>query len=133
MSNTLFVSLDTTTTPWAVDVDQSNNVNHVGQSPSPQTITWQLGGNAAAGSFVALTDPKNAGFSWVGTVPSSNIFGLPKLNANGNQLTISDLNNSASTVGIWTYRLCVNVGGTVYTTITASIGGRTTNPTVRNT
>ena len=131
MPNNLQVTLDQSTTPWCVGIDQSGNANHVSQSPNAQTITWQLTGNAASGSFVALTDP-DPGFAWVGTAPPSGIFGSATLSANGNQLTISDLNNSASTQGTWTYILRVNVGGVVYQSKTTSLAATTSNPTIVN-
>ena len=130
MPNNLNVTLDKTTIPWTVDIDQQGNANHVSQSPNAQTITWQLTGNAATGSFVSLTDP-NPGFSWV-SAPPSGIFGTPTLSNNGNTLTMTDLNNSASTAGTWTYILRVNVGGTVYTSLTTSITATNTNPTIVN-
>lgn len=131
MPNNLHVTLDKSTTPWSLDVDQQGNANHVNQSPSAQTITWQLTGNAASGSFVALNDPA-PGFAWVGAAPPAGIFGSPALSANGNQLTISDLNNSASTAGSWTYILRTTIGGTIYSTIATSLGGTTTNPWIKN-
>ena len=131
MPNNLNVTLDKTKTPWAVDVDQQGNANHVPQSPNAQTISWQLTGNAATGSFVSLSDP-NPGFAWIGTAPPATVFGTPTLSANSNQLSIVDLNNSASTTGTWAYILRVNVGGTVYSTISTLPTGTTTNPTVVN-
>ena len=130
MPNNLNVTLNKATNPWTVDIDQQGNPNHVSQSPNAQTITWQLTGNAATGSFVSMSDP-NPGFSWV-SAPPSGIFGTPTLSNNGNQLTMTDLNNSASTVGTWTYILRVNVGGTVYTSLTTSIMATNTNPTIVN-
>ncbi|MEO7148520.1 MAG: hypothetical protein ABIY40_01055 [Rhodanobacteraceae bacterium] len=132
MPNTLYVTLDQTTTPWSVDVNQSNNANDVAQNALAQTITWQLSGNAAAGTFNSLTDPHNPGFAWTGTAPRAGIFHTPALNANGNTLTISDLNNSSSTTGSWNYKMCINVGGTLYTTITTGIRGTNTNPSIKN-
>lgn len=131
MSNNLHVNLDQNTTPWCVDIDQSGNANHVSRSPDAQTITWRLTGNAAAGSFVALTDP-NPGFAWVGAAPPSGIFGSPTLSANGNQLTLGDLNNSVGTTGTWTYILRINVDGVVYQSKTTSLTATTTNPTIKN-
>ena len=131
MPNHLQVTLDQSTTPWCVDIDQSGNANHVSQSPNAQNITWQLTGNAASGSFVALTDP-DPGFAWVGMAPPSGVFGSPTLGANGNQLTISDLNNSSSTSGSWTYILRVSVGGVVYQSKTTSLAATTSNPTIVN-
>ena len=131
MPNNLQVTLDKSTTPWCVDIDQSGNANHVGRSSNAQTITWQLTGNAASGSFVALTDP-DPGFAWVGTPPPSGVFGSPALGANDNQLTISDLNDSSSTTGTWTYILRISVGGVVYQSTTTSLAATTSNPTIVN-
>src|SRR4051812_4692003 len=116
MPNNLSVSLNQSTTPWSVDVDQHGNGNEVDQSASPQTITWHLNGNAANGSFVSLSDP-NPGFAWV-TAPPAGVFGTPTLSNNGNQLSITDNNPGPSSAGTWTYVLRVNVGGTVYSTKT---------------
>src|SRR5579885_3190611 len=127
---TLYVTLDTTKTPWAVSVNQSNGLNEIPQSGVVQTITWQLTGNAASGTFNSLTDPNNPGFSWLGTQPARGIFTSPAVN--GNQFTLNDLNNSANTTGTWTYKLCINVGGTVYTTATDGIRGTDTTPSVKN-
>jgi hypothetical protein len=119
MPNNLNVTLDETKTPWAVDVDQHGKDNEVGKSPNAQTIVWQLTGNAASGSFVSLSDP-SPGFEWI-DAPPAGIFSSPSRSPNGNQLTITDTNNNANTEGSWTYRLRVNVGGTVYSTNTASL------------
>jgi hypothetical protein len=131
MPNNLHVTLDKTTTPWSLDVDQQGNANHVNRSASTQTITWQLTGNAASGSFVSLGNP-NPGFAWLGTAPPAGIFGNPVPSANGNQMTISDLNNSASTAGSWPYILRATIGGTVYSTISASPRASNTTPTIKN-
>ena len=130
MPNNLSVTLDETKTPWAVDVDQHGKDNEVSQSPNAQMIVWQLTGNAASGSFVALDDP-NPGFQWI-SAPPDGVFSSPSRSQNGNQLTISDTNNSASTAGSWTYRLRVNVGGTVYSTKTLSLAATTTDPVIKN-
>jgi hypothetical protein len=47
-------------------------------------------------------------------------------------MTISDLNNSASTAGSWPYILRATIGGTVYSTISASPGASNTTPTIKN-
>ena len=78
MPNHLQVTLDQSTPPWWVDIDQSGNANHVIQSPDVQSITWQLTGNAASGSLVALTDP-DPGFARVGMAPPFGVFGSPRL------------------------------------------------------
>jgi hypothetical protein len=130
MPNNLNVTLDETRTPWAVDVDQKGGGNVVSQGPNAQAIAWQLTGTAAPGSFVSLSDP-NPGFEWI-SAPPAGVFSDPSRSANGNQLTIADTNDSASSAGSWTYRLRVNVGGTVYSTTTLSLGATTTNPAIIN-
>jgi len=130
MPNNLNVTLDTNTNPPAVDVDQHGKGNEVSQSPNAQTIVWQLTGNAASGSFVALDDP-NPGFQWI-SAPPAGVFSSPSRSPNGNQLTITDTNNSANTAGSWTYVLRVNVGGTVYSIKTISLKATTTNPVIIN-
>jgi hypothetical protein len=128
--NNLNVTLDTSKTPWAVDVDQHGKGNEVSQGPNAQTITWQLTGNAASGGFVALNDP-NPGFEWI-TAPPAGIFSAPSRSPNGNQLTISDTNTGTGTTGSWTYRLRVNVGGTVYSSNALSLTATTTSPVIIN-
>lgn len=130
MPNNLNVTLDTNSSPAAVDVDQHGKGNEVSQSANAQTIVWQLTGNAASGSFVPLDDP-NPGFEWI-SAPPPGVFGSPSRSPNGNQLTISDLNNSTDTAGSWTYMLRVNDGGTVYSTKTISLKATTTNPVIVN-
>lgn len=130
MPNNLNVTLDTSTSPSSVDVDQHGKGNEVSNSPNAQTIVWHLTGNAASGSFVALDDPA-PGFAWI-SAPPEGIFSPPSRSPNGNQLTISDVNNSSGTAGSWTYVLRVNVGGTVYSTKTISLKATTTNPVIVN-
>ncbi|SEJ05674.1 hypothetical protein [Frateuria terrea] len=124
MPNNLHVSLDESTDPWSVQVDQQGNANHVGRSPDPQTITWQLTGNAASGSIIS--------FQWIATPPPEGIFGSPAISGNGNQLTLSDTNNSASTAGTWTYQLTVEVDGNDYSTVADLPTGTSTTPTIKN-
>ena len=130
MPNNLSVTLNQAQSPWSVDVDQHGNDNEVSQGPNAQTITWQLSGNAASGSFVSLSDP-NPGFAWI-SPPPNGVFGTPTLSGNGNKLTMTDLNTGSGTSGTWAYVLRVNVGGTVYSTRTMSITGTDTNPWIKN-
>ncbi|MHA6205281.1 hypothetical protein ACXU4B_12720 [Dyella soli] len=123
MPNTLNVSLDENTTPWTVDIDQKNNANHVGQNGAAQTITWQLHGNAASGNIIS--------FNWL-TAPPSGIFTTPSISSNGNSMTMSDLNNSASTAGDWIYQLTIEVGGNNYSTTASTTTGTTNNPSIKN-
>lgn len=130
MPNNLKVSLDTSTSPPRLDVDQHGNANHVSRSSSVQTITWQLSGNAATGSFNAQDDPA-PGFAWI-EVPPASIFGPPTPGDNGKKITMTDLNNSAGTSGDWIYRLSATIGGQVYQSDAISVGGTTTNPSIKN-
>lgn len=126
----LKVTLDESTTPPYLDIDEKNNANHVSRSPNAQTITWQLSGNAASGSFNAQGIPQ-PGFTWVNPPPAG-IFGPPTLSQNGNEITMTDLNNSASTAGNWIYQLSATIGGVVYQSNKTSIKGTTTDPTIKN-
>lgn len=130
MPNNLNVTLNQSTTPWTVVVDQNGKDNEISQSQNAQTITWQLTGNAASGSFVPMSDP-NPGFAWL-SAPPAGVFGTPSLSNNGNQLTVTDTNNSANSTGTWTYVLRVNVGGTVYSSGSISITGTDTTPWIKN-
>ena len=147
MSNNLHVTLDTHMDPPRLDIDQNGGANQVAHGPSAQTITWELTGNAAAGSFDSQDDSA-PGFAWVDSPPPTGIFGDPVLSQNGNQITMSDLNNSSRTVGEWTYQLSATIGGVVYqsdaisdgepypTSIRRSnaalVADVTTNPTIKN-
>lgn len=113
MSNNLHVTLDTHVNPPHLDIDQDGSAHQVERRPGVQTITWDLTGNAATGSFDAQGDPV-PGFAWVGSPPAAGIFGDPVLSQNGNRMTISDLHSSAGTAGEWTYQLSATIGGVVY-------------------
>ncbi|AIF45969.1 hypothetical protein [Dyella japonica] len=123
MPNNLKVSLDETTNPWVVKIDEKGNANEVARNPEQQTITWQLDGNAATGDIID--------FNWVGTQPKADIFGQPKYNNNDHNMTLTDLNNSAATTGDWIYKLTIEVDNNQYST-NASITGTTDNPTIKN-
>ena len=129
---TFKVTLKTVNGVTCLDVDDANNTNHIPQSAQAQMLTWQLEGNAAAGSFCAV-DGTPPGFAWVtNPPPSSTIFSSPSRSPNGNTLTISDLNNSSSTQGTWKYKVCAIVGGTTYCTQATSLAATTNDPTIRN-
>ena len=123
MPNNLQVTLDKSTSPWRLDIDQNNGANQVNRSPVTQTITWQLMGDAASGSFDSLT--------WV-EQPPAGIFGPPTLRTSGNQITVTDLNKNASTAGTWNYQLSATIDGTTYASDVVSIGGTTTTPWIKN-
>jgi len=131
MPNLLKVALDNSTSPPSLDIDQKDNANHVSRGPNAQTITWQLNGNAASGSFNAQNAAK-PGFAWVDPAPPAGIFGSPTLSSNGNEITMSDLNNSASTAGDWVYQLSATIGGVVYQSNKTSLTETNTNPSIKN-
>jgi len=124
MPNLLRVSLDKTTTPWSVDIDQSGNANHVPRNAAAQTITWQLVGNAATGSYVS--------FQWQGTGPPNGVFGpFTPDSSNSSRATMSDLNNTQATSGTWIYKLTIEVDGVEYSVI-ISLTETNTNLTIKN-
>src|SRR3546814_10694324 len=127
----LKVTLYTKENPQYLDIDQKDNANHVNRSPNAQTITWQLSGDAASGSFIAQTASK-PGFAWVDPAPPAGIFGPPTLSQNGNEITMTDLNNSASTAGEWIYQLSATIDNVVYQSNKTSITEQTTNPSIKN-
>ena len=133
MPNNLKVTLDKSTNPWCLDIDQKDNANHVSQGPNAQTITWQLNGQAASGSFDSQGSAE-PGFAWVSNpAPPAGIFGDPVLCSNNNEMTMSDLNNSASTAGDWIYQLSATIDGVVYQSKKTSTTATNTNPTIKNT
>ena len=123
MANDLKVTLDKSTTPWLVDVDQKNGANQVARSAAAQTITWQLNGNAASGAIT--------GFEWI-TEPPAGIFQPDPPVPDGKSMSVSDTNNSIGTTGDWTYKLTITVDGNSYSSPTTSIGGAPTNPSIKN-
>lgn len=127
----LKVTLDTSKSPPALDVDESNGANQVSQNPSTQTIVWRLTGNAATGSFAALGG-SSPGFAWIGTAPEPSIFGAPAPGNNGNQISVSDLNNGTSSAGTFYYQLRATINGATYTTVNSLLTGTTNNPAIIN-
>lgn len=123
MANDLSVTLDKSRNPWLVDIDQKNNANQVARNAEAQTITWQLTGDAASGNIT--------GFRWINQ-PNYGIFQNPVIAPNGNSMTMSDLNNSDSTTGIWTYQLTIEVGGQIYQSGVTSLTAVPSNPTIKN-
>jgi hypothetical protein len=127
MANPLKVKLDTTTTPWTVDIDENNGANHFPQSANAQTISWELTGNAATGTFVDFHFLPNQ------TPDPSGIFGSPNYGTNNKSLSITDSHTSASTKGTWIYFLEIDVGGNPYSTTSSTLTAVTNNPTIKNT
>lgn len=54
------------------------------------------------------------------------------LQANGNQIQISDDNTTDGSSGTWVYQLSATIDGVSYTTQTTGLGGTFTNPTIQN-
>ena len=121
MDHVLRVTLDKSTRPWTVDIDQSDNANHIDRSAQPQTIVWTLEGDAANGQLQPL--------SWV-DAPPEGIFGPAEVAANGQRMLMSDLNDDAASSGDWIYRLSVELDGQTYTTLDST--GTNTNPSIKN-
>lgn len=123
----------TNTTPQTLDVQDNGGQNQVNASSQPTTITWNLTGNLAQGSFVPMNDPSGQyGFEWI-TQPAPSWAGTPSIGANGNSLSVVDNHLDSSTNGQATYKLRVNLNGTVYST-TATTGPTATvnNPVIIN-
>jgi hypothetical protein len=129
-TNTMNVSLDTSVTPYRLDVTDNGGQNQVSQSPNPQTITWNLTGVLTQGNFVAMSATQ-PGFEWV-QAPPAGIFGTPTVGSNGNSMSITDTHTSASTNGQWIYMLRVSYNGTVYSTVANLLTGTSTNPIIIN-
>ena len=123
MDHVLNVSLDKSTTPWLVDIDQHGNANQVGRSPQPQTLAWELTGYAAGGDLLPL--------KWV-EPPPPGIFGPPEVAANGQRMTMTDLNDDQDSTGTWIYSLSLTLDGQEYSTQGTIPTGTTTNPSIKN-
>lgn len=116
-----------------LDVKDHGKAISVPKEIDTTNLVWQLTGTAAQGSFNAIDDPNNPGFSWV-TSDHGSAFGPPLRSADGKQITMTDANNSNSTAGgPWIYKLCATISGQLHTT-TASVspGGTTNNPSIQN-
>jgi hypothetical protein len=130
MAIVFHVTLKTNVTPNSLDVDDSGNRNQISQSAAAQQLQWVLNGNAASGAF----NQQNAatpGFQWV-SAPPSGIFSTPTVSANGNQISIDDMNTGAGTKGTWTYKLTAVIGGQTYSTQVQRLSATTNNPIIVN-
>lgn len=127
------ITLNVTLKNGSLDVDQVGNGNQIGHGED-DTISWKLTGTAASGQFNAMDD-SHPGFSWIQTPPSG-VFGTATVQANGNQIQISDNNtdpNGVNSSGTWIYQLYATVGEKEYsTTYTLSPRGVINNPTIQN-
>lgn len=124
MDHLLSVSLDKSTMPWSVDIDQRAGANHIDRDPRPQTIAWELAGDAAAG---ALTS-----FRWLDPVPPDGIFGAPAFAPDGKRMTMTNLNDGPATSGVWTYQLGLELHGQAYSTRSTLPIDTNTNPSIKN-
>ena len=124
MDHLLRVTLDKTTTPWSVDIDQKDNANRVDRNPQPQTIVWELTGDAATGQLQLL--------SWVDPTPPAGVFGPAQVAPNGNRMSMTDLNDGPGSSGDWIYRLSVVLDGQEYSTLQTLPVGTNTNPSIKN-
>jgi hypothetical protein len=122
------------------------DVSQVGNGANPQhgatvTVTWRLTGNAASGTFNAINDPSNPGFSWI-QQPPAGIFSAPQLAADGKEISLTDTNGD-NAIGSWIYKLCATIGTRPYSTDPTSSGSATggdtsmtvdfaSNPTIQN-
>lgn len=131
------VTLNVTLKDENLDVDQSGNGNQMGHG-QVTTISWQLTGNAASGTFNAL-DAGNKGFAWLPSPapqPPTGVFTGLQLLPNG-KIQITDNNNDpggVNSAGSWAYQLWATIGGTQYSTIADIVNptGVVTNPTIQN-
>jgi len=124
MEHQLHVSLDKSTTPWSVDIDQRGDANHVERSLEPQLLAWELTGDAASGNLLAL--------QWLDPAPPEGIFGPPELVKNGQRMTMTDRNHGPDSSGSWVYRLSLALDGQQYSTRSILLTGTTTNPSIKN-
>jgi hypothetical protein len=131
MTNNINVSLDNSNGVNKLNVVDNGGQNEVSQNSAPTTISWNLTGALAQGSFVAMnaTPP---GFEWVGVNPPAGLFGTPQVQANGNSLSVTDNHVDSTSNGEWIYMLRVNYGGSVISTTASMPGGTVSNPVIIN-
>lgn len=131
-TNNINVRLDTSTGVNRLDVVDNGKQNEVAKNANPTTISWNLTGPLAQGSFVPMTEPK-PGFSWV--QDPGPVFGPPEIRSNGKSLEIVDNHVNDDSDGEWIYMLRVNYGGEVVTTVSSTgvgPGGTIDNPVIIN-
>ncbi len=126
------VSLDTSTHPWSLSVHQQGNPHHFDPDPNVQTITWQLTGEAATGSFNAQDDAK-PGFAWIPPAPHPGIFDAPDPKTHKHQMTMRNHHHGASSAGEWFYQLSATIHGKLCQTPYTPTAGRISNPSIKNT
>ncbi|MFO1506903.1 MAG: hypothetical protein U1F23_07460 [Lysobacterales bacterium] len=119
--------------PWTLVVNGNsvNNVTNVDVSSSAQTIEWNLVLNAQQKGSFNTQQSTPPGFAWTTrTQPAGSIFS--GLTVGDTQIKIQDTNNSSSTAGDWTYKLCATVNGHPCVTNPVSLGGIQGDPKIKN-
>jgi hypothetical protein len=128
----LDVTLDTTTTPPYLDVDEQDKSNHIPRNPVRQTIKWKLTSNASGGTFNSMDDPNNPGFQWASSGPGGTIFTTATVSPDGKEITITDLNDGNGSVGQWVYQLSAMINGSLRQSNKTSPAAVVTNPMIKN-
>ncbi|MBS0569001.1 MAG: hypothetical protein JSS28_00180 [Proteobacteria bacterium] len=128
------LELKVTINNGSLDVDQSGNANQMAHGQTG-TIVWKLTGNAATGTFNAMT-ATNPGFAWK-QQPPAGVFGSPTLTHDNTHIEMADNNNDPNGInssGTWIYQLYATVGTTQYSTIVSLElpVATATNPTIKN-
>jgi len=128
MANNMNVSLALQGGNNVLDVDDNGGQNIVGKGVGSATISWNLTGPIAQGSFL---DPNGTpkGFEFVGNQPPPGTFGAPYRGSNGKSMNILD-NNSVA--GEWIYILRVNYNGNIVGTQKTLATGTIDNPVIIN-
>ncbi|MEO8986100.1 MAG: hypothetical protein ABI300_10815 [Rhodanobacter sp.] len=109
------VTLKVTLNAGSLDVNQAGNGNQIDHGQSVK-IAWHLiGPGTRGGAFNAIKDPNGPGFAWVNP-PEAGIFGKPEVA--GKEITLTDDNTTASSVGDWIYELRATINGKQYSTVT---------------
>lgn len=108
------VTLNQTTTPWTLDVDDPDLI--VPQNANATPITWRRTQMPSDISWADDSDHKP--LTWLNS-PGEGIF--THRGMNGEAFTLNDHNDSSTTKGAWSYRLCVTDGnGHYYYTLDTS-------------
>ena len=123
------VTLDQTTDPWTLDV--SDQDLDVPQNANAAPITWRLSDMPSGISWA--NDTEHQPLTWLVNAPQPGIFTDHVVN--GEAFTLNDHNDNSSSVGAWSYQLCVTDGeGNYYFTSNTSSpkAGGGSAPTITN-
>ncbi len=114
--DTILVSLVNIAGHDLLVVEDKNGANDRKRETVLQRIRWKLDNSLKGGAFVSL-DACKPGFEWLSwPPPKQGIFFDVKVDPSGD-LTIDDLNATATSAGVWIYRLRVRTAnGLVYET-----------------